>query len=331
MSSISKPLSDMPTHPMTSLTSASSVGSTAHSRLSLGGKGSIVGMFYRAINMALPQGLVCLVTEGVGRGPLNVVVGLPPGIPDMLSLGVRVGDEVSVHKMTLELGSRYQISLDSTIVFSPDANLGVGELEGSKVAANIEVMRTMALEQGNLGGLGGLLALLQPRAGGEAPLLNIFAQAALPSIVKLERAFVSSDGKMLTEAVRGLVGLGPGLTPSSDDALAGIALVCSLCSGSIGEARYAFRLLSDAVVSESRGRTTTLSEEYLAQAAVGRGNEPALRLCKALLTGGRESVELETAHVMAIGETSGTDTILGVILGAMLCTGMKSGLDRREN
>lgn len=228
--------------------------------------------------------------------------------------------------MTLELGSRYRVSLDSTKVFSPDTNLGVGELEGCKVAANIEVMRTMALEQGNPGGLGGLLARLQPRAGGKARKLNIFAQAALPSVVKLERAFVSSDGRMLSEVVHGLVGLGPGLTPSSDDMLSGLALVCSLCSGSFGDARCAFKLLSDAVVSGARGRTTILSEEYLTQAAMGRGNEPALRLCKALLTGGRGSVERETRRVLAIGETSGTDIVLGVILGAMLCTGRKSGL-----
>ena len=44
-----------------------------------------------------------------------------------------------------------------------------------------------------------------------------------------------------------------------------------------------------------------------------------MRLCAALLTGGRKSVERETRRVLLIGETSGTDTVLGIVLGTMFC------------
>ena len=73
-----------------------------------------------------------------------------------------------------------------------------------------------------------------------------------------------------------------------------------------------------------------LSEEFLMQAALGRGNERVSRLCEALLTAGPGVVERETKRVLSIGETSGTDTALGVILGTMLCTGRRIGLAMRQ-
>ena len=78
------------------------------------------------------------------------------------------------------------------------------------------------------------------------------------------------------------------------------------------------------------GRTTILSEEYLRQAASGRGNEQAMRLCTALLTGSGKLVERETMRMLEIGESSGTDTVLGIVIGARLRLNKQSSLARKE-
>ena len=88
--------------------------------------------------------------------------------------------------------------------------------------------------------------------------------------------------------------------------------------------------LSQVIAEEARGRTTILSEEYLSQAASGRGNEPVMRLCTALLTGERESVERETRRVLTIGESSRGHS-LGIVLGTMLCMGRQSNLTQRDS
>jgi hypothetical protein len=174
--------------------------------------------------------------------------------------------------------------------------------------------------------------MLEPRTGGAAKRnLNIFASAAIPRIVCLERAFSFEDENLMAVAVGGLVGLGPGLTPSSDDMLAGLVLMCVLYTRSRGSLQRASQLISQATYAESRGRTTLLSEECLRQAALGRGNEPVARLCEALLTARPIVVERATKHVLKIGETSGTDTTLGVVMGTMLCTGMPFGLSASES
>ncbi len=331
-----KPISESPDTLTTrfgqSVLEASWVGSTAHSRLVGGvGEGIIHGVFDGAINILLAGGLVSLVPQAVGRGPLNLTLRLPAGPPRMSSIGVRIGDKVKVRGPTLELGDCGRVSFRFARIYSPGSNLARQMVEEDEIAANLEVATKAAVLCGNMAGLGGLLGMLRPGMAGEPyENLNIFASAALHRVVRLEEAFFAEDENLMEDAVSGLVGLGPGLTPSSDDMLAGLVLLCVLYAENHGFPRRASRLIAQAALTAARGRTTTLSEEFLIQAALGRGNEPVMRLCTALLTGGQKSVERETRRVLSIGETSGTDTVLGILLGTILCAGRRSGFARRE-
>ena len=311
---------------------ASSVGRIAYYRLKEGAEGTVNGVFDSAINILFAEGLVSLVPEAVQKGPLNVTLRLPARLLKMSSLGLKAGDKVRVLGHTLELGSRYLISFGLAEIYSPKQKFGLPILADNEIGRNLNSMRKTALLFGNMAGLGRLLALTAPGAIKAATgNLNIFAASALPRIVRLEEAFYAEDKGALTDAVIELIGLGPGLTPSSDDMLAGLILLCALYAKNRGRARRVCGLVARVITEQSRGRTTILSEEYLSQAASGRGNEPVMRLCVALLSGGQESVERETKRVLAIGETSGTDTILGIVLGTMLCMGKQLSLTQRKS
>jgi hypothetical protein len=315
-----------------SVIEATSIGRTAYSRLKTGGEGTVQGVFDAAINIFFSGGLVSLVPEVVQRGPLNITLKLPPELPRMSSFGVRAGDKVEVQGFTLELGDRYLITFGLAGLYSPKHKFAQPMLADNEIEANLEVMRETALQFGNMSGLGELLALMSPGGSRAAAVkLNIFASFGLRRIVLLEKAFQSEEKNAIADAVSELIGLGPGLTPSSDDMLAGLALLCVLYAKNRGRVQRASRLIAQATASEARGKTTLLSEEYLSQAASGRGNEPVMRLCAALLTGRRESVELETRRVLKLGESSGTDTVLGIVLGTMLCTDKQSSLDQKES
>ncbi len=332
MNQYSESISTLSNELAPSILEASSVGATAYSRLKGGGEGIIDGVFDDAINILLAGGLISLVPEAVERGPLNIMLRLPVGLRKMSSLGVRTGEKVGVRGLTLELSNRHRILFGSAGIYSPKRRFTLPVLKRSEITTNLEVVRKTALLFGKMAGLGDLLALARQRAAGVTPAnLNIFASAALPRIVRLEQAFHSQEKNALTDAVRELIGLGPGLTPSSDDMLAGLVLLSVLYAKNSGRAQRASRLIAQVIAGEACGRTTILSEEYLREAVSGSGNEPVMRLCAALLTGGRESVARETRRVLAIGETSGTDTVLGIVLGTILCTGGRSSLASRES
>lgn len=309
---------------------ATSLGSVALDRLSMG-KGAVHSVFDGAINIMFPRGLVSLVPESAGKGPLNVTLRLPDATAGLRSLAAEVGGEVVVNGPTLELCGGRQILLAQAEIYHPDRSFRLPLLKRRRIWANSEAMRMVAIESGKMAGLGGLLELLAPiPTGAVNGKLNLFASAALMRIVSLENALLKEDRGALASTVHDMIGLGPGLTPSSDDMLAGLVLLSGLYSANGGRISHSTMLLSEEVRAEVCGRTTRLSEEFLLQACSGNGNEPILRLCSALLTGSKQSVEEETRRVLQIGETSGTDMILGMILGARFCTGLPSGLAERR-
>jgi hypothetical protein len=103
--------------------------------------------------------------------------------------------------------------------------------------------------------------------------------------------------------VRAVLGRGPGLTPSGDDALAGALLVChGLGCGA--------RLV--AAVRERRAATTAVSAALLTAAADGYAARPVVRFVDAVLAGDAGRVDAALPAVLDIGHSSGRDLLTGV-------------------
>ena len=106
------------------------------------------------------------------------------------------------------------------------------------------------------------------------------------------------------------IGLGPGLTPSGDDVVAGALAVLALC-GRLDEK------VKDSIGNCARTRTTALSFALLAAAAKGHVIPQAAGVLSALASGG-EPHRLKSAAtgLFGVGATSGHD----------LCAGMAGAL-----
>lgn len=293
---------------------AISVGEPALRILETARKGVVQGSFRGAVNVLTADGLFCLVPEAAGRGPLNVNVRLGKR-RTMSSLGVEVGDRVRVEGEVLDLG-RALVSLASAERYAPSLRFARPVAPRAQVLENLEGARLTGLSSGNLSGLGRLLAA--PKAKGR--VLGVFAAAAARRIERLMATIREGDYWLAKRAVVDLIGLGPGLTPAGDDMLAGMAIFMSLYSRNSGMKAPGLEALEEGLRG-SRGKTTVLSEALLRQAAAGRGSEGVLGLCEAVLTGTPDAVRLETKRLLRVGATSGTDTLLGIVLGGKLCFG----------
>ncbi|HEV2581434.1 MAG TPA: DUF2877 domain-containing protein, partial [Ktedonobacteraceae bacterium] len=125
------------------------------------------------------------------------------------------------------------------------------------------------------------------------------------------------------EATRGLAGLGPGLTPSGDDTLAGFISIMALLSPQLS-ADGAFREHMARTIAAIAGpRTTVLSAVLLAHAAFGEVAEQLSTLLLALsLSAEASEIVLNAAdRALAFGASSGGDTLLGVLLGLRVLEG----------
>lgn len=167
---------------------------------------------------------------------------------------------------------------------------------------------------GQPNGLGALLP-----NGGTAAACSLQTRLLLPrAIIDLWRLVASTRRLALTEAVSAavpLIGAGPGLTPSWDDLLIGYISGLRTATSS-GPDRPCFLNRLGAAIQAAGDATTEASRRYLDRAADG-SNPPWIDdVLAAVAAGNIHRTRRATHDALQIGHTSGTDMMLGALLGS---------------
>ncbi len=135
-----------------------------------------------------------------------------------------------------------------------------------------------------------------------------------PSCRQLTTALAAANEARVANALRALIGAGPGLTPSGDDVVVGLLTVLHRASATapvaipLGMLRRHLRGLLH--------RTTPLSAHYLKLAMQGHLGEHLTALIDSCLTAGPEDARQRLAdRVLRTGATSGADSLVAVGIG----------------
>ena len=142
--------------------------------------------------------------------------------------------------------------------------------------------------------------------------------AASTNLRCLRRSLATGDQGGARRAVDAMLGLGPGLTPAGDDAIAGLLLAVRHLGGPglPGPALFATEQLGAYVVMTAPGRTTAVSAALLGLATQGHAAPQVIAVLDALATGCGLPGAL--SGLLRLGHTSGGDLALGVAAGARL-------------
>jgi Protein of unknown function (DUF2877) len=132
---------------------------------------------------------------------------------------------------------------------------------------------------------------------------NSLSGHAQPALDAISRWLV---GNALEDDAQGLIGLGPGLTPSGDDYLGGV-LIALHQFGRQSQARSLWRWLEPRL-----SQTSAISAAHLAAAAQGEGHE-ALHDCLHALCDVTADWATVLARLDEVGHCSGWDSLAGVI------------------
>ncbi|MGW0806448.1 DUF2877 domain-containing protein [Nonomuraea sp. NPDC002799] len=116
-------------------------------------------------------------------------------------------------------------------------------------------------------------------------------------------------------AAEQLVGLGPGLTPSGDDVLAGLLVTLRHLGAAAGVERacHLADWLGATVTFDARTRTTPISATLLHCAARGEASPEVSAVLRAIA--GRQALEPALRRLYRLGHTSGSDLAQGVAIG----------------
>jgi len=242
--------------------------------------------------------LVTLVRADVPMTASSIALGV--GSPfDFGSLGVSVGDSVTLDGATLEVRTRVgttELIRAGIGGAEPYDGLVRHTAHGSCPEA-VEWVRRAARAHRDAS-----------RGGGS--LSRVFSEGCDAILGDLERGAGREDVASTRRAAGSLVGLGPGLTPAGDDALCGFMLGRWMAGNYDRPVDLALR----GVALSSGGRTSDVSAVQLALAGEGRFGEALLSVAEALEA--RSSTLLAaTERCLGEGATSGADALLGLVAG----------------
>jgi len=291
--------------------------------------GVVHSVFERTFNILIGGVLVGVVRSDISLHPVDMRTDVPPG-ETMPSLGVKKGMPVRVLESKLLVGDILEINIADAKIWKPPTKVEK-PLAPNEISRNLELAKQTAVSRTCAEGLGQLLKHLDAIERGEMPAagdLNDVARKALPNIVGLVKAVRNGNTAAVENTAKNLVGLGPGLTPSADDMLVGFTGALGWTSRSLGKDADMVGKINVAIASHA-DRTNLLSRQLLQHAARGDVNERLGELFTAILAGPASKVEPLVTRIMKIGESSGIDMMVGLLLGVQV--GLRDGFGTKFN
>lgn len=255
--------------------------------------GRVHSVFAQACNLACNGTLLTLCASGAGDGPTTLR--LARGAADDLRDLFDVGERIRCRQGRARTRSA-ELRLSTASVWRP-AEPGP-PLPFSRIEAHLSYAR---------------LRLAQCR-GAHA---SVVSGAGAPVAAALGDASRALDFKEAARHVDRLIGWGEGLTPAGDDFLVGLIAGLDALVGS-DEGRRGFHSTLAAVLTSGMQRTTPIAAHFIRLAAAGHYAEPLIRLRTALLCeNDGDVVDAALQSALAVGATSGADTVSGLLAGLL--------------
>ena len=312
------------------------VGRSAASALTSESAWTVLAVFRRSLYCVSSRGsLFCLGAVALGAGPLNVLAVLPTGFA-WDSAGVATGTAATCKGGALVLGDRLEFCVGNGRMWRP--RHPPADWDPAVLCRNLDALAAETCRRSPTGGLASLIpGVLVGRH--EAPPVSesacLVVRTAAPAIAGLEAWLaaaipVGAAPARPTAVIAGLVGFGPGLTPSGDDLLGGTMI--ALRAFGWPEAADA---LASWLLPRARKRTNTISQAHLACAAAGEGAAALHDILTALCSPETDGLGKYLDAVEAVGHSSGWDALAGIALvvkvAAMHGPARPSGAPRGES
>jgi hypothetical protein len=291
--------------------------------------GHVLASFEHVCDLVTDAGeVVALVWSGIGDGPLNIVLAQGPGVS--LSVGTRFAvtgesevvrsEPVIVDPISPATRSQMKMRLPRPEVKASAGRAVCGKqpAEASSPGIHLAISPVVidlsaAVSWNSQPDWDHLRARKQQIGAGAEAIAGILVGAGWTlTRCGLPEALCEQAARGQADAVRALVGLGPGLTPAGDDWLAGWLLAQHLAPDLTG-----LRNLSGLVCKMAADRTTTLSRALLACAAAGEADAAWQALLAALAEVPMTNLPIyqSTKTILSHGATSGAAMLTGFCAG----------------
>ncbi len=264
--------------------------------------GTVHSVFDHAVNLELGEDcLVGLIAQEKALTPYAVSV----RTSDSFAQAVRAGMAAYLREGILsipEAGITLDLSRANPIDLSVDS-IQIGD--HPEAFARLERQITHAL------GSADATTSLAPLATGAEG--NVYTRFLAPRLERLFSAVKLGAWDEATQAAANCAGCGMGLTPSSDDLLCGYFTTLHLLYRA--NERFDAKAHIQRMAQAAAAKTNRISGSFLLQSGMALANEAVCDLFRSTFTDSDTSAQARAiSRVLAIGSTSGADTLTGMVL-----------------
>ena len=267
--------------------------------------GEIHSIFDSVVNISAPSGLITVAARHLDNAPNTVVI----DSASMSPLRTRLGGRVVAHGPRLVCPGHFSIDLDDAAVWHadlPDLST-VAQSQSQALEQMVTELERLVDREGQPGGI-------RPRRGAQGTIEREVSRVLDLAAHALVRSLAAGDLDAATAWAERLIGLGPGLTPSGDDFVTGLAAALA----APGTRMHALLPWVQELVRDSEPRTNVISWTAMHEAAHGRVRESITAVLRAVAAGDPEALRPAARKVIQIGKTSGTDIVTGMQAGLHL-------------
>ncbi len=281
--------------------------------------GYVHSAFNRACNiMTEDNRIYSLLSSDKAIAPLSVVLKLDKGFIDS---GIAQGMEVTMDKKYLRINeANVEIDISKAKLWQGSPRFqGKRKVTEEGLINNLKIVEDSIFSSGRFEGIapivfscGEYFESLKPFRS-ETVETNNYCSFIEDRFIRLFRNVIDNDLESFLDSIKNIIGFGPGLTPSTDDFIAGFMVGLIYLSNyydmNISEAIQ----LNNMMIKDLDNKTTKISYKMLESAAIGEVSEDVTELLSCIFNKSTNN-ELKTSmlRVLDYGETSGTDTVCGI-------------------
>ena len=276
------------------------------------------------VNCKTEGALISLVCSGMPHIPFGIEVDLPEG---WLHAGLAQHQPVIFDTNAVRIGDVFAIrGLYGTPRFSCQPRI-ISPVCKGELMGRLQQLLQLCLETAAIGGIDSYIGRYDAAwfFGNKDTGAETVAASKAPSFRGLVRGVKERNKLLIGEGVKGLLGVGPGATPSGDDFLIGFYSGISYC-GDESDSSSA-EMMARHMTDNANELTTSLSVEYIKYGVKRRYHQKVGQMISAFRTGTMQELVCRGRELMSLGHTSGADLLYGFIYGGFTDISITAGAD----
>jgi len=274
-------------------------------------QGQVKSIHNDYVNIVIPNGIITLVRAGMAHIPFGIEVeidggwfnaGLIQNQPVMYD-----GDAIVLDKAMIVTGLKKCPRFSCKPAYSPIK-------DRVDLLARLQYLHGLCNSAREVGGIRTYLGQYDAKTFCDSTTSpQLFENRIAERVKALISGILQNDEFLMIKGICGLLGVGPGSTPSGDDFLLGFwsGMMCA----EHDSCKTALEKMAYHMLENAKELTTFLSIEYIRYGVKGAYHQYFSELISAFVAGTEEEMVRKANALMTLGHSSGLDLLIGFVYG----------------